>query len=193
MAPCGLGGRSLGSTRTELTAGAARVFLTLDELAELLRLPEGHRLHAVDELPAGYCPGIALTIINDDGARPHLGRYTATEPLRVMDLTSYRKWVGDTALVVRSTLRAVEEPILPPHPAETGCADDCIHPSHRHHERAYRPGRRADDPGYAPARPPMAGSDPDRWPAFPGQHLPITGEPVRGDPGDEDQHMEGPR
>ena len=154
--------------------------MTLDELADLLRLPEGHSLHAVDELPAGYCPGVALTIVSDGDATGHLPKYKATEALLTMDLTTYRKWVGGTGSV-RSRLRSGEESrrLVPRH-------DD------HQDERQSRPGRRADD-GYTPARLPIAQSPAESWPHFPGEGLPITGEAVRGDPGDEDQHLGGPR
>ena len=158
--------------------------MTLDELATLLRLPEGHSLHAVDELPAGHCSGIALTIVSDADAPGHLPKYNATDPLMIMDLATYRRWASDTG-IVRSRLQPVEEPHR-------------LVPRREDHqdERATRPGRRAED-GYTPATTPVMQSfTPDvakEWPKFPGQDLPITGDPMRGDPGDEDTHLGGPR
>lgn len=160
--------------------------MTLDELADLLRLPNGHRLHAVDELPAGYCPGVSLTITSDgDAPGPHLPRYQATDPLMVMDLASYRRWVSQTGTVTRTALRSVDAP------------SDRRVPRREDHqsERAGRPGRRADD-GYIPAIEPIMQSFTPavekEWPRFPGQDLPITGTTVGDDPGDED-HLGGPR
>jgi hypothetical protein len=175
-----------------MTIGAARVWLTCDELAELLQLPAGHRIHAVDELPVGHLPGVALTIVAEAESPPFLPQFQFSDPLNNVNLATYRKWISPEG-VTRQALRAVEEPMWS---APNACADDCTHPSHRHGDRQGRPGKRADI-GYTPAATPaMQSFTPDvvkNWPTFPGQNLPITGEPVRGDPGDEDQHFGGPR
>lgn len=86
--------------------------MTLDELAIMLELPEGHRLHAVDELPAGYCPGLSLTITSDDDAPgAHLPRYQTTDRLMVMDMATYRKW-GAGPLPLRHVPRREPEPAV---------------------------------------------------------------------------------
>lgn len=159
-------------------SGAARVYVTLDELAAMLELPEGHRLYAVDELPAGHCPGLALTIASDDDSPGHLPHYNASDPLMVMDLRHYRSWSA-TPMVTRAALRPVAIP-----------------PEDHQAERHNRPGRRADEPRpspYIPAKPPIAASPATAWPKFPGEDLNYRGEFDRADPGDEDVHMGGPR
>lgn len=157
-------------------SGAARVYVTLDDITTMMDLPEGHYVLAVDDLPDGYIPGMALIIAHGDDVHPKLPTYNPTEPLLTMDLPSYRRWMRDPHRIVRTALR----------PVETGCADDCTHPSHQHHDvRAGRPGRRADD-GYTPARSPANPADPATW-------LRVPGEPAHADPGDEDIHMGGPR
>lgn len=153
-------------------SGAARVYVTLDDIAEMMQLPDGHTVLAVDDLPAGYIPGLALIIVSRDAADTKLPLYKSTDPLMAMDLTTYRRWIADTSIVTRSTLRAVETPV------EAGCADDCTHPDHRH--------------GYTPARPPVAASPAANWPAFPGEKMDYRGA-TGVDSGDEDEHHGGPR
>lgn len=149
--------------------------MTLDELAAMLELPKGHRLYAVDELPPGHCPGVALTIVADDES-PYLHNYRASDPLVILDLATYRRKVASyhesqDSRVTRQRLTNVEEPV-----------------------RRIIPRR---EEGYTPARTPVMQSiTPDvakEWPRFPGEDLHITGEPVHREPGDEDIHFGGPR
>lgn len=163
---------------------AASVWLTLDDLAELLRVPEGHEVKAVAVVPEGHLPGIALTIVSKDP--PLLPRVPFSAAAQVMELANYRRWVSDDEMIVRQTvLREIEVPRVPR-------GTDTVTGA-----RANRPGRRADE-GYTPATAPVMQSFTQavakEWPKFPGQDLPITGSPVQGaDPGDEDIHTGGPR
>lgn len=179
--------------------GAARVYVTLDELAELLQLPAGHRLEAAEELPDGYRLGLALTIVSN--AAPNLPLSVATETIILMDMETYRRWgtggiPADKYRPVRTVLREVEEP------AERMRRDD-----HQHEQRLQQRLTAANAPNYTPAKPPVdpipvrasaQGGDiqlvvpPHEdpvWPRFPGEALPYTGS----DPGDEDGHTGGPR
>lgn len=164
--------------------------MTLDELTALLRLPEGHSLHAVDELPPGYCPGLALTIVSDDDARGPLPAYKATEALFTVDLDGYRRLVSNNG-VVKSRLRSVEEPgrLVPRHddhqteiPAPYEYAPPVKTPVSPH---PVTHGQGGDIKLTIP--PP----DTREWPKFPGEGLDYRG--LGDDPGDEDIHTGGPR
>lgn len=176
-------------------SGAARVFVTLDELALMLGLPAGHRLEAAEELPDGYRLGLALTIVSH--AAPNLPISDATDAVIRMDMVTYRKWgAGNFSpehRPIRTVLREVEE-----------SADLLRRDDHQHEQRLQN---RANTAHYTPVKPPVdptpvvaaaQGGDiqlvvppPDDrvWPSFPGERLPYTGE----DPGDEDIHVGGPR
>jgi hypothetical protein len=171
--------------------GAARVYLTLDELAEMLGLPEGHRLEAAEELPDGYRLGLALTIVSY--ASPILPKTNPAEPVMQMDLPTYRGWGTRRPAAdyrpVRTVLREVEEPAERMVPRRQ--SDD-----HQNEPQHYTPVKPLADP-----TPVVAGAqggdiqlvvpppeDKRQWPTFPGEQLPYT-----SDPGDEDIHTGGPR
>jgi hypothetical protein len=158
----------------------------------MLELPDGHRLVALEASSSGYIPGLSLTITSDDDASgPKLPRFHNRDPLIVMDMATYRKWGADPDPfpVRKARLTTADEPVV------------------RHVPRREIDARTSV---YTPAKPPVLKPHPahpqggdikltvpppdtrDDWPTFPGQGLPITGEPVQGDdPGDE--HMGGPR
>lgn len=154
-------------------SGAARVLVTLDELADLLELPDGHRLEAVEELPDGYRLGLALTIVSAREGTA-LPVHNLLEPLYQVNLATYRNWnsqQGARPLTMRSTLTEIE------HPAGTVA----LHPLLRERPPEAIPAE------YQPARAPLVPARTVRRPTFPGEDLTYTGEP------EEDDHLGGPR
>ncbi len=172
----------------------------------MLELHSGHRLCAVDKLPDNYAPGLSLTIYSDENGTNPLPQSRSTEPLIVLDLATYRKWGADPFPVRRNRLTTADEPVVRHIPRSLS---QDLRKSQEDYQRREIDARTAV---YTPAKPPVLKPHPahpqggdikltvpppdtrDDWPPFPGQGLPITGEPVQGDdPGDEGVHMGGPR
>lgn len=92
-----------------ISDGAVRVVLTLDDLAELLRLAPGHRVEAATTTPDGTRAGI-LVMLAVAASAPDFNatyRHQPNEPIRIIRLGDYRKRMEDRARDHASPVRLV--------------------------------------------------------------------------------------
>lgn len=146
-----------------------RVYLTRDDLIDILALPKGHVLEAVETIGGDRRPGVLITVSGECLPAPGHGMGQleghVLAPLVTVRRKEYQALIQQSKqapkppvrLVPRGTDAPPEPPLPPPVP-----------------------------PGI---KPPVTASDPDNWPKFPGEGLPYT----QNDPGDEDIHTGGPR
>lgn len=128
------------------------------------------------QTPDGTRPGIILTV---SGPGLFSTEHHPAGPIRLVRLRDYRE------LVEREEQKKPVRPV----PQGTESAPPPVPPG------MPRPVTKSDPPlqygqpaPYLPARGPIAPSDPETWPKFPGEGLAYI-----GDPGDEDIHTGGPR
>lgn len=178
--------------------GAAQVLVTIDDLAVLLGLHNGYRIEAVRLIPEQYRPGVMVAIVG-----PGLPTHYTGNALQAIDLGRFRQFVETYeppvqlhSAVPRGTAHALDV-----------CPRRCGGLLRLRTEGLRCDKCGADENGlgfapidrYTPARPIVQASDPERWPAFPGEELhrqnliPDAPAESRGDPGDEDIHTGGPR
>lgn len=154
--------------------------ITLDDLATLLHIPEGHAIEGVRLLPSDHRPGLAVTI-KGAGLRPHF----AVNPLPTIDLAAYWAivdqdvhWPPDPLeTATRTVPRGTER--IPPNEAKP--LDVCLRRCGGL-LRLRTGGLRCDKCGadawgnlaYSSA---VVATDPAKWPAFPGEALDYRGAP----------------
>lgn len=176
--------------------GAAHVLVTLDDLAALLGLPKDYRIEAVRLIPEEYRPGVMVAVVG-----PGLPTHYTINALQAIELSRFRLLVdtyeppeAPTPVVPRGTAQALDVcprrcgGLLRLRPEGLRC-DKC-----GGDENGLG---RAELPAapYTPARTPIGGSDPAKWPAFPGQNLDYRG--IADTPaetrGEDEIHTGGPR
>ena len=120
--------------------------MTLDELAEALRIPSTHRLVAIK--PLEYEAGISIIIRGDD--LPDRGIFVIPD---TVDLAAYRDLLerGDVPRGTPDPPTPIYGSNQPPYIAPI--------PSQAQHV----------------VKPPVQPSDPDNWPKFPGENLNYRG------------------